>query len=217
MCFSATASFVTAGVTGAIGIVSIGRARELRELPLAAAPLIFALQQSAEGFLWLTLSHSPVGPPVSGLTFLFLMFAEVLWPVYAPLAVLLIETNETRRQLMRLCLAVGVSLSLYLFWSIVSQPQSAAVLRDHIVYVSEFRHSDLIGLCYLTATALPLVLSSRRTVVVLGAIVLVGSITAYSFYWEAFVSVWCFFAAAASGVILAHFEWSRRLARVAGV
>ena len=30
------------------------------------------------------------------------------------------------------------------------------------------------------------------------------------FYWEAFVSIWCFFAAAASVVILCHFEWERR-------
>jgi hypothetical protein len=40
--------------------------------------------------------------------------------------------------------------------------------------------------------------------------VLAGSALAYVFYWEAFVSVWCFFAAAASVVILLHFERSRR-------
>jgi hypothetical protein len=38
----------------------------------------------------------------------------------------------------------------------------------------------------------------------------VGSIVAYAFYWEAFLSVWCFFAAAGSVVILAHFEHARR-------
>jgi hypothetical protein len=55
------------------------------------------------------------------------------------------------------------------------------------------------------AIGLPLLMSSQRTVVVLGAIVV-----AYALYWEAFVSVWCFFAAAASVAILCHFEWSRR-------
>jgi hypothetical protein len=40
---------------------------------------------------------------------------------------------------------------------------------------------------------------------------------AYVLYWEAFVSVWCFFAAAASAVILWHFELSRRRSfRMAG-
>ncbi len=39
---------------------------------------------------------------------------------------------------------------------------------------------------------------------------LIGSLVAYIFYWEAFQSVWCYFAAAGSLVILGHFEWSRR-------
>jgi len=56
-------------------------------------------------------------------------------------------------------------------------------------------------------------LSSQRNVVVLGAIVVAGLIVAYAFYWEAFVSVWCFFAAAASAAIPCHFEWSRRSRR----
>ncbi len=79
----------------------------------------------------------------------------------------------------------------------------------HIVYVTEYQHSDAIGFAYLGATGLPLLLSSQRTIVVLGAIVLVGLTAAYAFYWESFTSVWCFFAAAASVTILCHFEWSR--------
>ncbi len=74
----------------------------------------------------------------------------------------------------------------------------------------EGSHSDALATAYLVATGVSGLLSSRRTLVVLGAIILVGSAVAYAFYWEAFVSVWCFFAAAASAVILCHFEWSRR-------
>ncbi len=77
----------------------------------------------------------------------------------------------------------------------------------HIVYVTEYRYSDAIGVAYLAATGLPLLMSSQRTVVVLGAIVLAGLVVAYALYWEAFVSIWCFFAAAASVTILCHFEW----------
>ena len=43
----------------------------------------------------------------------------------------------------------------------------------------------------------------------LGVVVLVGSVVAYLLYWEAFVSVWCFFAAAASSVILFYSEQFR--------
>ena len=48
MCFSAQASFVTAAITGAIGIVSLTRVNEPRELPFASIPLLFALQPAVE-------------------------------------------------------------------------------------------------------------------------------------------------------------------------
>jgi hypothetical protein len=134
----------------------------------------------------------------------------VFWPVYAPIAVWLIEPSERRRLLMLLCLPAGIAVGAYLLWPILTRPHSAIILDGHIVYVTEHRHSDVVGLSYLAATSLPLILSSRRAMVALGAIILVGCAAAYVFYWEAFVSVWCFFAAAASVVILCHFEWSRR-------
>ncbi len=210
MYFSATASFVTAGVTGAIGIVSLGRANEPRELPLAVTPILFALQQAIEGLLWLDLPLAPDGFISTALTLLFLFFAEVFWPIYAPIVVLLLESRGNRRNLMFACLAIGVAVGCYLLWSIVTGPHSAVILDDHIFYVTEHRRSDAVALAYLAATSLPLFLSSHRTVVILGAIIFVGIAVAYVFYWEAFVSVWCFFAAAASVVILCHFEWSRR-------
>jgi hypothetical protein len=210
MCFSATASFVTAGVTGAIGIVSLARVNDPRELPLAATPILFALQQSIEGLLWLDLPLAPDGSISTALALSFLFFAEVFWPIYAPIVVLLIEPKGSRRNLMFACLAIGAAVGCYLFWSIVTGPHSAVILDDHIFYVTEHRRSDVVALAYLAATTLPLFLSSQRTVVTLGAIIFLGIAVAYVFYWEAFVSVWCFFAAAASVVILCHFEWSRR-------
>src|SRR5689334_7720600 len=210
MCFSATASFVTAGITGAIGIVALTRVKGPREVPLAATPLLFAVQQCIEGLLWLSLPLAPDGSLSAALTVLYLFFAEAFWPLYAPIAVWLIEPNEYRRHLIVLCLGVGASISAYLLWWILVHPHFATISDGHIVYVTEYRHSDAVGTAYLAATGLPLLLSSQRSVVVLGAIVLVGLIVAYAFYWEAFVSVWCFFAAAASVAILCHFEWSRR-------
>jgi hypothetical protein len=218
MCFSATASFVTAGVTGAIGLVAVTRVNEPRELPVAATPILFALQQIIEGMLWLNLPLAPNGALSTGLTVLFLFFAEVFWPVYAPLAVWLIEPSERRRRLMSLCLAAGVSVGAYLLWPILTRPHGAVVQDGHIVYVTEYRASGALALSYLAATVVPLLLSSRRTLVALGGVILVGSTVAYVAYWEAFVSVWCFFAASASLVILGHFEWSRRQRlRIAGI
>jgi hypothetical protein len=68
----------------------------------------------------------------------------------------------------------------------------------------------MAGAAYLAATVLPLVLSSRRPVLVLGAVTGIGCAIAYVFCWQPFLSVWCFFAAAGSVVILTHFELAHR-------
>jgi hypothetical protein len=210
MCFSAQASFVTAGITGAIGIITLARVNEPRELPFAATPLLFAFQQTVEGLLWLNLPNAPDGSLTTVLTFLYLFFAEAFWPLHAPLAIWLIEPSVHRRNLMVVCLGVGAGVGVYLLWWLLGHPHIATIQDGHIVYVTEYRHIDAVGVAYLAATGLPLLLSSQRTVVVLGAIVIAGLVVAYAFYWEAFVSVWCFFAAASSVVILCHLEGSHR-------
>lgn len=178
---------------------------------------LFALQQGIEGLLWLYLPAAPEGPIATGLTLLYLFFAEVFWPVYVPIAVLLVEPKGRRRRLMLFCLAIGVGVGAYLQGWILTHPHSAVMLGDHIVYVTGYRASAIMSLSYVAATGLPPVLSSQRTVVVLGAIILLGSVIAYAFYREAFVSLWCLFAAAASMVILGHLELShRRRLRTAG-
>lgn len=210
MCFSAPASFVTAGVTGVIGIAALTRVRGPRELPVAAAPLLFAVQQGIEGLLWLNLPLAPDGFLSGVLTFLFLFFAEAFWPFYAPLAVWLIEPSGYRRRLMAVCLGIGAGVGGYLLAWILGQAPLSTISGGHLVYGTGFRQPVIVGVAYLAATGLPLLLSSQRTMVLLGVVVLTGLVVAYAFYWEAFISVWCFFAAAASVTILCHFEYSRR-------
>lgn len=209
MCFSATASFITAGATGAIGLVAMTRARSGAELPLAAMPALFAIQQAVEGLLWVTLPVAPASPGSTVLTSIFLLFADVLWPIYAPLAVLLIEPSPQRRRLILGCLLAGVAVALYLLIGPHTHPHTAVINGGHIVYDREAGPPALVVLPYLVATVLALALSSWPTMRMLAALIALGYATAYVLYWHAFISVWCFFAAAASVLILAHFERAR--------
>jgi len=209
MCFSPTASFVTAGLTGTLGIIALTRANGPREWPLASVPMVFAIQQGIEGLLWLDLPSGPTGSTAIGLPLLFLLFAEVFWPVYAPITILLVEPSAARRHLKLLCLAVGLGASSYLLWRILAGPHGAILVEGHIVYYTGGRLSNAVGVAYLAATGVSGMLSSRRTLAALGTVILMGSAAAYVLYWEAFVSVWCFFAAVASVMILWHIEWSR--------
>ncbi len=206
MCFSAPASFVAAAVTGAAGIAAVARSSDSRELPLAAVPVFFAVQQAIEGVLWLTLPVAPDSPQASLLTDAFLLFALVFWPAFAPLVAWLIEPDQQRRRLLLVPLAIGLGVAAYLLWTLAIGDHGASVVGGHIVYENNPGAPFGVGVLYLLATAGGPALSSIRTVNLLAVLLLVGSIIAYVVYTDAFVSVWCFFAAAASAIILTHFE-----------
>lgn len=184
-------------------------------MPLASLPLIFAGQQAVEGLLWLTLPIDPDGPGASHLTLVFLFYAQVFWPAFAPMAPLLVEPHPVRRRLMAICAGIGAAVAVFFLWSIFMYPHAASIRGGHIAYAQEFRTPLGIGVLYLVATAITPLLSSHRAVVLLGAIVLGGSMLTYLLYWEAFASVWCFFAAAGSVVIFAHFQRFRQMERIA--
>lgn len=210
MCFSATASFVTAAITGAAGITALSRINRREEILLAATPLIFATQQSLEGLLWMTLPIVPEGPGATSLTLAFLLVAKVCWPVFAPLTTMLIEPDMRRRRMMAACLAMGVATGIYFLWSILGHSVGSNIINGHIVYAGEPEPPLVIMIAYFTAVGLTAALSSFRTLRLFAIIVLSGSLISYFLYWEAFSSVWCFFAAAASAVIILHFEQVRQ-------
>src|SRR3989344_4561522 len=54
MCFSATASFVAGGALGAVGGVTMAEVKIKAEMPLASIPLIFGIQQTIEGVIWVS-------------------------------------------------------------------------------------------------------------------------------------------------------------------
>jgi hypothetical protein len=82
MCFSATASFVTVGITATGGILRLTRSRARRELPLSSLLLNFAGQQAVEALFWLALSVDPDGPVSLMLTLVFLLCANVFCPAF---------------------------------------------------------------------------------------------------------------------------------------
>jgi hypothetical protein len=88
--------------------------------------------------------------------------------------------------------------------AMVAHPYGAANDTDHIAYKNDYRYPAGIEAPYVAATTLSLLLSSRRVVQLLGAIVLVGFAAAYVSFHQSYISVWCFFAAVASGLVYLH-------------
>src|SRR5688572_15982016 len=84
MCFSAEASFVASACLGAAGIVSLKVNKEPGQVLLAVIPLIFSVQQLAEGMLWLSFSHPDFLVSRQFFTYSFLVFSLMVWPVWLP-------------------------------------------------------------------------------------------------------------------------------------
>src|SRR5271156_4059038 len=55
MCFSAVANFVGSTALGAVGVVTLTKVKHRRELLFASLPILFAIHQFIEGFVWLGL------------------------------------------------------------------------------------------------------------------------------------------------------------------
>jgi hypothetical protein len=205
MCFSATASF-TAGIgLLVIGAVTVNRVRRRAELPFALIPGLFGVQQLIEGGLWLTFpDNAPVANTV--LTYFYSFFSHVLWPIYVPIAVLLLEPVEWRRKLLMAIAVAGAAVGLYLLYFLVTEPIVSEVVGRHISYQSPHFYIAAVMALYVSATCVSSFVSSCKTIRWFGAATFVALLAAYAFYAFWFISVWCFFAAVLSLIVLVHFS-----------
>jgi hypothetical protein len=204
MCFSATASFTAGAYLLGLGTLTLRWVRRRRELPFAAIPLLFAIQQLSEGVIWLTFSReAPLLNTV--MTHVYSFFSHVLWPVYVPVAVLLIEPPGRRRQALFVFSAAGIAVGAYLFYFLLAFPIVSRPIGQHIEYVSPHFYAAVAMTLYLMSTTVSLLLSTHRTVKAYGVLALLSFGAAYWFYTTWFISVWCFFAALLSAVVFLHF------------
>jgi hypothetical protein len=208
MCFSATASFSAGAVLLGIGTLTLNSANRRRELPFAAIPLLFALQQLSEGVIWLTFRYE--APQLNAVTtHIYSFFSHVLWPVYIPVAVLLLEPSGWRQRTLLVFVAAGVAVGAYLLYVLVAFPVVSRPTGQHIEYVSPHFFAAAAMTLYLMSTTLSLFLSTYRTVKVFGVLALLSFAAAYSFYTTWFISIWCFFAALLSVLVYLHFVLRR--------
>jgi hypothetical protein len=204
ICFSATASFATAAVIGSIGLLTIGRVSKWTEAPLAAVPLIFAMQQVIEGGLWVSMGGGlSVELPFANA---FAVFALVLWPLWSPLATGLIEPNIRRRVLIGALFVAAIPLAVFDAMNIASHPYGACIVQHSLSYSNGQPYPNLVIAAYIACTCLPPILSSHRFLQLFGALLVVGLVSSTIFFLTAEFSVWCFFAALSSLAVYGCFR-----------
>jgi hypothetical protein len=112
MCFSAAANFVGSTALGAVGVLTLTKVKHRRELLFAALPILFAVHQFIEGFVWLGLDGivSPVVAHNMGAA--FMLYAQGLLPFLLPLGVLLFEPDGRSRRRMLPFVVLGGTTAL---------------------------------------------------------------------------------------------------------
>jgi len=205
MCFSATANFVGSGVLGAVGVVTLTKVKHRRELLFAALPVLFAIHQFIEGFVWLGLDGalSPVVAHDMGAA--FMLYAQGLLPFLLPLSVFLFEPTAKSRRNMLPFLILGGATTLYILWALTAFPLELYVRGNSIVYINQATDNTAVALFYVIATCGSLFFSKIKMMVIFGAANLAILLVVMEVKRYAFTSLWCAYAAVASAIILAFF------------
>lgn len=216
MCFSSTASFAASAILTGAGVLAFRAVQRPGQRALAAIPWIFAAQQFIEGWLWLGLTAPG---PVTWLvpaTYAYLMFSQVFWPIWVPFAMLGAEEDRVRRIWLRRIIGIGVVVAAYHAWAIFSSAPQATIDGHHVHYTVAYpwHGSFAASVLYAIATVFAVFLSSGARMWVLGLVLFVSWAVAAAFFPGNVISVWCYFAALISVLIIRLLQRSRSAGNV---
>jgi len=210
MCFSATASFVTAGVLGAVGVATLKKNKTRSVVPFAAIPILFAIQQVIEGVIWLSFGSVIMQTVV---TYAYSFFAYILWPIYLPLAVYLLEKDEERKTVLRVLTVLGLIIAVYMAYFIGTNGVTAEIVNYGIAYHTPYPHYQLLLGLYVLVTSGACLLSSHKAVNIFGLVMIAALFISAWFFIANLASVWCFFAATLSVIVYWQIRHPRKYSR----
>ncbi|MBK7434958.1 MAG: hypothetical protein IPI66_14435 [Chitinophagaceae bacterium] len=202
MCFSATASFGASALLCTAGLITLKRVRDPNQVLFAGIPLLFSVQQLAEGFVWLSLTRTEYQDWQQTASGFFLFFAQVLWPLLVPLSIWMIERSLPEKILFLLTL--GALLAIFMSWRLLEYPSTATVVSNHIDYTLGLTHplSWIVTAVYLLVTIGPPFVSGNKKLSLLGLLVLASFLITLTRFPGQLISIWCYFAAVISVVVL---------------
>lgn len=202
MCFSAQASFIAAGVLAAIAAALSRKVRTPQQWLLVGVPLFFSLQQMLEGIVWVTLNKGDSTSILHTMSvYGFLFFAVVVWPFYIPYMLFIFEEDAQRKKILRINRSIGIYVSLLLGGICLHYGVHARITDHHIMYdviqnagISTYVYNTYL-LLYIWVTVGSMLLSTVPCMWMMGVLIGISCIIAYTLYYASFGSVWCFFAA----------------------
>jgi hypothetical protein len=186
--------------------------RHRRELLFASLPVLFAIHQFIEGFVWLGLDGILSPTVAHNMGAAFMLYAQGLLPFLLPLSVYLFEPTAKARQRMLPFLVLGGTTTLYILWALTAFPTQIYVKENTIVYINQATNNETVAVLYIIATCGSLFLSKIKPMILFGVANLAILLVVMEVKRYAFTSLWCAYAAVASVIILAYF-WKSHSSR----
>jgi hypothetical protein len=207
---SAGASFAASLVLGGLGAAAIGRGAPRERRMFAAIPLLFAAQHAAEAAVWLT-GGAPLLRFVA--VAVFLGIAVVVWPIWLPLSLGLIERSRSRQWSLAATARFGAVVATCAAALLLRWQPSAYLGGGGVIYegLPGQGPADVVicVLAYLVVAVVPFFLSTARGARAMGLTLAAALIAAAGVPATARTTVWCLFALLLSGQIVRS-EWRQR-------
>jgi hypothetical protein len=209
MCFSPEGDLFGGLVVTAIGVDACLHLRGRPEYRLIAPfPILLGLHQIDETFVWWQLQGHVAHSVGVVAMWIYLLIAFVVLPTLVPAMVLLLEPRG-RRNVIAPFLVLGVVTSAVLLETMSRGHPSAKLGSYHVAYSIGLQHGTVIIGLYILATCGSMMASGIPNVVWFGLVNLVAVVVLARLCANGFASLWCFYAAIASGAIALHLRFAK--------
>jgi len=170
-----------------------------------ALPILFAIHQLIEGFVWLGLDGILSPAVAHDMGAAFMLYAQGLLPFLIPLSVSLFEPGVKNRRRMLPFLIIGTGTTLYILWALTAYSFQVYIKQNSLVYINPATNNTAVAVLYVIATCGSLFFSKVKDMVIFGGANLIILLVVMAVKRFAFTSLWCAYAAVASVIILAYF------------
>jgi hypothetical protein len=210
VCFSPEGDLAGGLIVTAIGVDAYRHLRgRNNHLLLATMPLVLGAHQLDETLVWWGLQgHVPhsIGRVAM---WIYLVIALVVVPILVPLAIWKLEPTTRRRWVLAPFVALGVVVAVILLVTMLRGPVTVRLGAYHLAYSIGLQHGVLIVGLYVLATCGSLLCSGYKDVVIFGLANVVAVVVLTRLTADGFASLWCAYAALASGAISLHMRFGK--------
>jgi hypothetical protein len=218
---SVTGNFAITLFLSLVGVASIATSSCSRRR-FAAIPLLFAVQQAAEGAAWLTMAEPRTSLLHASAAILHVLalnlslgIALVVWPTWLPLSLSLVEPRPLRRWALGLLSRFGTLVSGCAAVLLLRWRPGACIVGGGLTYDSlpgqNLADQLICLLAFVIATIVPFFVSTARSMSTMGITLVASLIVTAGVQPSLRTSVWCLFAVVLSLLILSA-EWRERQA-----